>query len=282
MTDPLRALERSLREGPPDEAGYRPKPFDRPSAIASLQPHATVQVEPVSAIRTAGSAQTAPLWQYLAAVLVVAVGVATIGFFGNRSQSSVGGPTSAPTGGVAPTPSPQGSAAPSSSAVIVPALTETFVSPRNGFSLRYPAGWTVTPATEGWPANTYLPYGNPALDTLERAREARLIISTQVLGLGQTEEAWLAAFFRPFDGPEPCAGDWTTWPRIDIGGQSGYLDAVDCPVPADSKISDPDISFDALVFSGGRVYQIGLDGDVDLAYFEALLATVQLDPASAR
>ena len=49
----------------------------------------------------------------------------------------------------------------------------------------------------------------------------------------------------------------------------------------DSRISDRDIGFDALVFAGGRVYQIGFDGDVDLAYFKAILATVRLDPAQA-
>ena len=39
--------------------------------------------------------------------------------------------------------------------------------------------------------------------------------------------------------------------------------------------------FNAFVFAGDRVYQITLDGEVDLAYFEALLATMKLDPASA-
>jgi hypothetical protein len=137
------------------------------------------------------------------------------------------------------------------------------------------------PATAIWPADTYLPYGSPALDTLERPGVARLIVATQPLGPGQSEDAWLAAFFRPFEGPQACGGDRSTWPRLEIGGVSGYLDAADCPVPADTRISDRDDSFDALVFVGGRVYQFGLDGDVDLAYFEALLATVRLDPSQA-
>lgn len=37
----------------------------------------------------------------------------------------------------------------------------------------------------------------------------------------------------------------------------------------------------AFAFAGDRVYQITLDGDVDKPYFEALLATIKLDPASA-
>jgi hypothetical protein len=36
-----------------------------------------------------------------------------------------------------------------------------------------------------------------------------------------------------------------------------------------------------IVFAADRVYRIGLDGAVDLGYFEAILATLHLDPASA-
>ena len=62
---------------------------------------------------------------------------------------------------------------------------------------------------------------------------------------------------------------------------SGYLDMSDCPVPVDSKIAQRDVGFDALVFAGGRAYEIGLDGNVNLAYFEALLQTMRLDPVRA-
>ena len=282
MTGPLGPLERSLRAGPPDEAGYRPRLLDAAAGVADEGLPGTAQPERLRAIRLRGRAEAAPTWHYLAAVLAIAVSVAAVGLIGLRNQAGLNGPASASPGGGSPSPSVRGSAGPSASAVPLPALTQTFVSPRNGFSVHYPAGWTVTPATAGWPANTYLPYGNPALDTLARSGVARLTLASQPLGPGETEEAWIAAFFRPFDGPKPCGGDHTSWPRLDISGVSGYLDAVACPVPADSKISVRDVSYDALVFSGGRVYQIGLDGDVDLAYFEALLATVQLDPSKAQ
>lgn len=282
MTGLLGPLERSLRDGPPDEAGYRPRLLDATPGLADDGPPGNARLERLRTVRPRGRAQVTAPWQYLAAVLVVAVGVAALGIIGLRDQAGINGPASASPGGVSPSPSARASVGPSTSAVSVPPRTETFVSPRNGVTVHYPAGWTVTPATAGWPANTYLPYGSPALDTLEGSGTARLTLASQSLGPGGTEEAWIAAFFRPFDGPNPCGGDHATWPRIVIGGVSGYLDAADCPVPADSKISVRDVSYDALVFSGGRVYQIGLDGDVDLGYFKALLATIQLDPPKAQ
>ena len=227
-------------------------------------------------------AQVAPRWQYLAAVLVLAVGIAAFGIIRAPSQTGVDGSVSPPTGQASPSRSQEATSEPSVSPISVPLLTETFASPRHGFSVQYPAGWTVTPATAAWPPVSFLPYGNPALDTFESpAGNARLIVSSQALGIGQTEETWLAAFFRPFEGTSACGADHSAWPRLPIGGTSGYLDAAGCPVPADSKISPRDVSFDALVFAGGRVYEFGLDGDVDLAYFEALLATVRLDPTKA-
>lgn len=281
MTGPLGALERSLRDGPPDEAGYRPRLPEVPPGLANDGLTRTASLERVIGRPSIRRAQVAQPWQYLAAVLVVAVGVAALGIVGKGSQIGVSGPSTTAPVPASPSPSPGASSGPATSPIIVPPLTQTFVSPRNGFSVQHPAGWTVTPATTGWPANEFLPYGNPALDTLERDGEARLIVASQPLGSGQTEEAWLAAFFRPYEGGAPCGGDRSTWPRLEIGGEIGYLDAADCPVPADSLISERDVSFDALVFSGGRVYQFGLDGDVDLAYFKALLATVRLDPSKA-
>src|SRR3972149_2052058 len=112
MTGPLGALERSLRDGPPDEAGYRP--------------------EPLTAGQSTGRTQAAPAWHYLVAVLVVAVSIATLGIVGTRSQTGGDGPVSAPPGQVSPSPSAQASIGPAASAVLVPPLTPTFVSPRNG------------------------------------------------------------------------------------------------------------------------------------------------------
>jgi hypothetical protein len=278
MTRPSGTLERSLRDGPPDEVGYRPR-LETSPALATADPTRIVPLERIRARPSLRRSAVTPAWQAIAAALVVAVGLAGLAMSGLGPRIGGPGPTSpAPESASPSLEPPTGSPV---STIVVPPLTEAFVSPRHGFSLRYPAGWTVRPATVAWLPNTFLPYGNPALDTLELAGEARLIVASQPLGDGQTEAAWLAAFFRPYEGDAPCGGDSSTWPRLAVDGRVAYLDAADCPVPLDMRIAERDVSFEVLVFAGGRVYEIGLDGDVDRAYFEAILATVRLDPAAA-
>ena len=281
MSRPLEELERSLRAGPPDEVGYRPLQGHVPAALLDDHPTQTVLRPRVIGGTSVRRTRATPAWHYLAAVLVVAVSFGALGIIGTRDQPGVVGSGSSSPSAASPSPSAQTSLGSATPSILVPPLTQTFVSPRNGFSVDYPDGWTVTSATASWPANGFLPYGHPALDTLVGLGQARLMVASQALGAGQTEEAWLGSFFRPYTGGEPCGGDRSTWPRLEVDGVSGYLDMADCPVPVDSRISDRDIGFDVLVFSGGRAYAIGFDGDVDLGYFKALLATVRLDPAAA-
>jgi hypothetical protein len=145
----------------------------------------------------------------------------------------------------------------------------------------YPAGWTVSPATASWPPNTLLPLGNPALDTLELPGSARLMVASQRLAAGQTEDDWLAAFFPPYPKQTPCIGDRSTWPRLRVDGASAYLDIVGCATDAGKQVAARDVSYQAVAFAGGRIYQFTLNGDVDRAYFEAILAGVRLDPSRA-
>jgi hypothetical protein len=169
----------------------------------------------------------------------------------------------------------------SAPAIAVPPLTEAFISPRNGFSIRYPLGWTVTPATTAMKPNTIVPIGSHALDHLARAGEARLVVSSRRLLAGETEHSWIASFVRSYGSVGDCALAPSDAPRLAIDGRSGYLDIGGCPMAADSTFAIPDVQFHAIVFDGGRVYEIGLDGKVDFAYFRAILDTMRLDPASA-
>jgi hypothetical protein len=260
--DPVQALERSLRDGPPDERGYRPEAID----FSATPDHATVR--PRARGRSLGpvprSRTRRPLFSFadsLVVVLVIVLGgflvLQRVGQFGSG-------------------PSPE----PGASPILVPALTKTFVSTRNGISVQYPSTWTTSAATTSWRPGTYVPIGNSALDELKKVGEARLVVASQRLAPGETETQWLASFALPFD-LGACSGDRAGWQRLTVDGASGYVDIEACPLPADTGFSTPDLLFEVIVFSGGRVYQIGLDGVVDRAYFEAILATVRFDPASA-
>lgn len=263
--EPIGALERSLHAGPADEAGYRAEAIDYAGEDTGRSPLGSrIGGRSVRLVRRSRSWSRALAFAEVVAVVVVLVigGLAVL----QRSNQF----------GASPPPSPS----PVRSPIPVPALTETFVSPRNGFSVRYPAGWSTKPATSTWRPNTYLPIGNSALDELKLQGEARFVMSSQRLALGVTEASWIAAFSQPYD-LGACSVDRAAWPRLTVDGRSGYLDLAACPFPADAGFSTPDVDYDLIVFAGGRVYEIGLDGVVDLAYFEAILATVHLDPASA-
>jgi len=259
-----RSLERSLREGPADERGYRAEAIDL-GTDAHAEP---LRADP-SSVRF-GRRSPGALSGFLsldAIALVLVVVVAGLLLFARPRQDGSGGPQ---------TPTVPASASP----VPVPDLTETFVSTRNGFSVRYPAGWSIKAATASWLPNTFLPIGSPALDELKIQGGARLVGASQPLGAGQTEASWLAAFGQEYY-LRRCSGDRAAWPRVMVDGRSGYLDLNACPLPADESLSTPDIAFDAIVFAGGRAYRIGLDGAVDLGDFERVMATVRLDPTSA-
>lgn len=259
-----RSLERSLREGPADEAGYRAEAVDF-STDAHVE---SLRGGPSSVRLGRRSPGTILVFSWLDTVAIMLV-VVFAGFL--LLQRTIPGGSGGP-----PPPTERASASP----IPVPPLTETFVSTRNGFSVRYPAGWSTSAATTSWLPNTFVPIGNPALDELKLPGVARLVVASQRLGAGQTEASWIASFGQQYF-LRRCSGDPASWPRVAVDGRSGYLDLNACPLPADETFSTPDIAFDVIVFAADRVYRIGLDGAVDLGYFEAILATVRLDPASA-
>lgn len=274
MTRAFHALERSLRDGPPDENGYVAGPLvlgqgagqERGMAVGTLERVRRVDMpRPPRTMRPSMAQVTV-----LALAVVVAFG--GLGALGLLSRWGTGAQQ---------TPHPSLSPSPDASGVVVPSMTETFTSTRNGFSVRYPAGWSVKAATTSWPADIFLPFGNSALDELKQPEEARFTAASQRLGPGQTEDEYLASFARPYQGSRPCGTAPSVSPRVPIDGHSGYLVSAGCPAPADSKFSVPDIEFEALVIVDGHAYEMTLDGKVDRAYFEAILTTMRFDPSSA-
>lgn len=202
-----------------------------------------------------------------AVIGVLAVGGAFL-VFGRPGQPAVGGPT----------PSP--SASPSAAALAVPALTETYASPRNGLTISYPTGWTATPATVAWTRGLILSWGAPTLDTIE-TNDVRLVMSSQALDPAQTPVAWHQANCELDSPANECAAAIAGgWEKVDIDGATGYRDADGGPPPVAGIAADGQI-FGAEVVSSGRGYQFVMDGHVDRGMFDAFLATVKFPAISA-
>jgi hypothetical protein len=197
-----------------------------------------------------------------AGVAVVAVGA--IGLTVLRPAPS--GP-----GGQIASPSPEGSPSfgPSNVAPPAPAITETFTSDIHGISIGYPAGWSTDPATDRGATGAGL-FGDPTGDYIfdpTLADHLFLRMGSQPVVETQADE-WIAE--------QATILECSSTESLTIDGVAGAIGAGGCQV--------------ALVVTGGRGYVIGLftsadewwlDDTYDQSWFMDVLATVQLDPASA-
>jgi hypothetical protein len=206
----------------------------------------------------------------LGAAAVIAVLFLGSQFIGSPT-SNVGEPASQPPASATPFEAPA-SAAPSPTSP--PSLTQTFTSQMHGFSVSYPEGWTAREATEPWTDRPGVPqYIHPGFDVLyDPVNDNHFLhITSQPIG-DSTPEDWVAARLAGW-------GCTTTEP-IAVDGATGLIGADDCHYVA--------------VTTAARGYSIGLytpysgEGEVppadfpyDRAWFEEVLATVQLRPEDA-
>lgn len=205
----------------------------------------------------------------IAAVIVIAVGAVGLSVLRPPSSSNVGGQ---------PTASPSPSPSPTFGATIIPesppALTETFTSDRHGFSISYPAGWVTSAATEPW-ADAALPnFGEPKGDFIfdpTLTDHLFLVVASKPLA-GQEGAAWADGFLNAMAANDDCA---LPLESITIG--SG---------PARQCAGGGMVA----TWAGDRGYVIWLhtSGDdpaavagYDQAYFDDILATLQLRPDDA-
>lgn len=204
----------------------------------------------------------------LGAAVVVAALVIGAQVLGPPAPGGVGG---VPSASPSITPAPTATTQPTPSTIAAPPLTQTFTSQMHGISVSYPEGWTARAATEPW---TDRPgehqFIHPGFDVLHdpvQTDHLFLYIRSQPIG-DSTPEDWVAASMAGYR----C----TTTEPIAVDGATGLIGANDCDVVA--------------VTTGGRGYDIALhtsddDPDVvapyDRAWFEEVLATVQLQPEDA-
>jgi len=225
----------------------------------------------------------------LAAAAVI--GVLLVGgfLFIARPSQEVGGPSPVPSmsapaivpaSSAAAAPSDVASAAPPTPTVSpleVPALTQTYTSTRNGFTIKYPNGWTVTHAVQPWAQGSEIGWGDPALDTLT-GTDLRFVGASQPQLADQPPAAWYRAVCQLGGGPA-CETAPTGWEPITIDGQPGYLD--DVWATAQQSIVPGGHFYDAVIVLEGRGYEFTLDGNVDRGVVAAFLATIHLTPQVA-
>jgi hypothetical protein len=180
-----------------------------------------------------------------------------------------GGPGGEPNPSAEPSAAQETTAEPTLSPVAAPPLTQSFISTLHGFSVSYPEGWDAQAATEPWTESTFpLSFPVPQVDWLSDpvlTSDLFLAIASQPIG-DSTPEDWVAEQLASEEG---CG---TTEP-ITLDGGTGMTG---CTV--------------AVVTAAGRGYWIQLytSGDDELAvapydraWFEEVLATVQLHPEDA-
>jgi hypothetical protein len=201
----------------------------------------------------------------VAAVAVIAIGAVGIAVL--RPGNSPGGVGQAMT--PSPEPSPSATIQPTPSPRPAPPLTQSFTSTLHGISMSYPEGWTAQEATEPW-TGAQANFGDPFADFLyDPALTDHLFLSIASRPIGEsTPDEWVAQALTLYEctESEPTAVD----------GATGLIGAADCNVAA--------------VTIDGRGYVVALytSGDVpwqtaayDRAWFEEVLATVQLHPEDA-
>ena len=193
----------------------------------------------------------------IAAVVVIAIGAVGLTVLRPGTAPGVGGQATTPS----PEPSPPSSPSPA------PPLTQTFNSTLHGISVSYPEGWSKQAATVPW-TGEYPNFGDPPADFLydpTLTDHLFLMIASQPIGASTAEE-WVAAHIEGCGVTEPIAVD----------GATGLIGAEECNIAA--------------VTIDGRGYHIQLytSGDdawlastYDRAWFDEVLATVQLQPQDA-
>jgi hypothetical protein len=161
-----------------------------------------------------------------------------------------------------------------------PALDSTFTSDRNGYSLRYPSGWTTKQATAAAPHDFRPAINDPSWDVLAND-SARLYVTSVALRPGETTDDWIHAYclFSRTGWTPSCSDAPGIWWPTPFGSASGWIttdgDGVGSFPEADSR------TYQATAIQDGRAYEIRLEGNVGPEVIRAILATMQLNPAAA-
>jgi hypothetical protein len=197
----------------------------------------------------------------MAAVLVVAVGLVAADVIRRvPDRSSVGG--------ASPSPSLQ-------AALDFPDLTTTFVSPRNGFSVRHPDRVALTPAKQLWGFSKQVDDG---FDLVETGLGAFFQgASTEIPDGASIDDGVDAYLSEDSVSPGSCRAPRSQQAEITIDGRPGKI--LECPKTTEAAVNE----VVATVVAGGRLYLFALLSDRSdfRAVFDAFAATIELTPETA-
>ena len=161
--------------------------------------------------------------------------------------------------------------APSLGLVDFPNLTTTFVSPRNGFSVKHPDRVALTPAEQLWGFSKQVDDGFDVVETGLAAVFKGASTELAWIPNGVSVDAQVDAYMSDdYVLPGGCGVPRGQQAEITIDGQSGRIS--ECP----NRI-------EATVVAGGRLYLFTLlAGRSDArAVFDAFAATIDLTPETA-
>lgn len=237
-------LERDLREV---AAGAHPSPSAWESIAARLDDHVGPEVEIVLA--SAPDRPKRPVWLAVAAALLVVTGSIVILTRPGDDRS-----------------------------ISTADLTKTFVSPRNGFTIRHPNGAALTPATELWGFGKQVEDGFDVVET-GLAAVFKGASATSRLAAGNWMDGWIDEYLERIDEyvsedhgnlSGGCNVPRSQQAKITIDGQSG-------------RTSECSNRIEATVVAGERLYLFILEHDRSdaRAVFDAFVTTIDLTPETA-
>ncbi len=239
-------LERDLRE---IAAGAHPSPSAWESILARLDDDAEPEV--ILVLAPAPNRSKRPVWLAVAAAaLVVIIGSIAV------VPRAVDDQTTSP-------------ADPDETTVDFPNLTTTFVSPRNGFSIKHPDGAEVTPATQLLDSSEQVDDGFDVVETGLAAVFKGASTDLREAGPDGVSSDQRVDEYLSFDY-DGCGVPRSQQAEITIDGQPGRI--AECPN-----------HIEATVVAGGRLYVFTLSHDRSdpRAVFDAFAATIDLTPETA-
>jgi hypothetical protein len=134
------------------------------------------------------------------------------------------------------------------------------------YAIRFPVGWTVTPATQSWRGEPDT-WGTPNVDELD-GRSVLFTGTSKPLEQGQSPAKWIA-WYLGVAGANKCG----VQEYMDFLGLVGLIYLNGC-----SSTDMPGRIYDAAVVIGGRGYSFSIKGKVDHAFFVSMLSTIRFSP----